>query len=137
VQIHILEMMTHKFDKDEPHDGSFEDHELATDVVLSRVLQINNVVGFILQIYQFFSNFRHLKKCSDFNLNQVSFDLLFIFANVTLNVLILLQNNSGVNETKKWTLEHIRILSAIVMVLMLYRLTQFLNMSSEISPLID
>lgn len=94
-------------------------------------------MGFALQIYQLLGTFMHLNKCSDFSFKRVSFDLLFIFTNVILNALIYVQTAAAVNDTKKLTLEYTRILSAFVMVLMLYRLWNFAKMMDEISPLID
>jgi len=62
-------------------------------------------VGFVLQIYQFFGTFMHLKKCSDFSFKRVSFDLLFIFTNVILNCMIYIHTTTPDNDTKKYYLE--------------------------------
>ena len=62
------------------------------------------------------------------NKNSLFIAIVFIVSNIILNGLIYMHVNSSNNEIKSKSLKTIRILSAIVMVQLLYKLGTFMSM---------
>jgi hypothetical protein len=85
--------------------------------MLKEVLTYINYIGFALQIYQFFSNFKHISYWKNMAGTSVLFSLFFIIINIILNGLIYLQLSDSDNSIKRYSLEYIRTISAIVMLL--------------------
>ena len=80
----------------------------------------------------------HLQYIKQMKKSSLLFNVFFILMNIVLNVLILIHLSEDTDiEVKRKSLEWVRTLSAVVMVLFLIRLSTFMNMWDNISPLID